>query len=79
MSEITAAGFKAIASRYYHGRWECFFWGRNGHLLLKQIRKFFEHDDIIYTNSEIDSSVDDGCQALLTTQQLCWIILINKL
>lgn len=73
---INIPGMKAVKSPIYHGRYECVFYGRKGVLIKDWIRnKFGEKDDMIYANSDIDSSLIEDCGALLTNKQLCFTIL----
>jgi hypothetical protein len=62
-------------SRYYHGRYECGFYGRRGREMKQWLRDAFgEDDDMIY------ASVDDigdgiGYDAMINDEQLTLMII----
>lgn len=71
-------GFLVRKSHVYHGRFECVFYGKDGVEIKKWIRERFGDDDLVYTNSNIDSNVIDGCDALLTDEQLLVTTIVWK-
>lgn len=71
-------GYYIYETRYYHGRFECSLWGRSRAEMLTWIRSTFADDDMVYTNSEIDSNVEDNCDALLTKEQVFMFLLRFK-
>lgn len=74
-----AKGFLVKKSRIYHGRNECYFYGYSGEKIKTWIReKFGDDDDLVYTNSVIDSSVSVECGALITDEQLLITALVWK-
>lgn len=77
LPEVNIPGFIAAKSPVYHGRYECFFYGRKGLSMKRWIRETFgDNDDLVYTNCEIDgSNVTQNCGALITDQQLTLTLL----
>lgn len=70
-------GMLAVPSKVYHGRNECFFYGRKGVEIKSWIRNTFgDIDDLVYANGDIDgSNVHADCGALITDQQLTMTLL----
>ena len=68
-------GLLIKSSQIYHGRYECYFYSTRGQLIKQWIRDQFGEDDFVYASSEIDSSLGEGCSALVTKEQISWIIL----
>ena len=70
-------GFIVVRSPVYHGRYECFFFGRKGISIKNWVRETFgDNDDLVYANYETDGiNVMQGCEALITDQQLTLILL----
>lgn len=70
-------GMLAVPSKVYHGRNECFFYGRNGQEIKSWIRSMFgDTDDLVYANGDIDgSNVHADCGALITDGQLTMTLL----
>jgi hypothetical protein len=60
-------------SSYYHGRWECVFYGRRGSEILRWIRNTFgDDDDMVYC---INGVGKEDCRALITDEQLTMTLL----
>lgn len=70
-------GFIVVWSPVYHGRYECFFYGRKGKSIKNWIRETFgDNDDLVYANYGTDGiNVMQGCEALITDQQLTLTLL----
>jgi hypothetical protein len=62
-------------SRYYHGRYECVFYGARGRDIKQWLRDTFgANDDMIYA---ADDSADgiNACSAMINDQQLMLLLL----
>lgn len=60
-------------SRYYHGRYECVFYGRRGREIKQWLRDTYgEHDDMIYAS---DDDLETGFSAMINNEQLTILIL----
>jgi hypothetical protein len=70
-------GMIAAPSKVYHGRNECFFYGRSGQEIKSWIRNTFgDTDDLVYTTGDIDgSNIREDCGALITDGQLTMTLL----
>ena len=55
-------------SRYYRGRYSCFFYGPTGMKIKNWVREQFGDDDMIYANET--TSGEEDCMGLITEQQL---------
>jgi hypothetical protein len=70
---ISLKGVQIKKSRYYHGRYECGFWGKHGREMKQWLRDTFgENDDMIYaSNDDLENSYD----AMINKEQLTILLL----
>jgi hypothetical protein len=72
----TRPGLSIYKSKFYHGRYECVFWGRDGPKIKQWLRDTFgEHDDMIYVSEDDEFETDGNYGALINDQQLALTIL----
>ena len=73
--EATISGATFYPSKYYRGRYECLFYGRQGPHIKQWIRDHFgSKDDMVYAFQDYDVNYT-GYDALITKEQLLMTVL----
>jgi hypothetical protein len=69
-------GIAVYRARYYHGRYECCFWGRRGAEIKEWLRvSFGNSDDMIYASEYYGDEGRTGYDAMVNEGQLCLLML----
>ena len=70
------SGLLVFKSRYYRGRYECVFFGRQGPAIKEWIRQQFgDSDDLVYASEEDTDVWHQSYSSLITEAQLNWVLL----
>lgn len=63
-------------NRYYHGRYDCGFYGYRGREIKTWVRENFgPEDDMIYANSDDDEDMENQYDTMLNGEQLTAVLL----
>lgn len=73
ISEYKVKNVVIRKSKYYHGRYECAFYGRRGIEMKRWLRDIYgDDDDMIYAS---DDDAETGYDAMINDEQLTLMIL----